>query len=124
MRDNVLQDEDILESLLTRAKAHTITANKTRGVNFNTDSLPSGAAQISVRRYPDTGMVAISKDGLKALCLKAQISESRAVEDIQARGGLSTRVDLGAGTGLAGLWQPCWVVKLATAPVEATEEQS
>lgn len=120
MRDHVLQDEDILEALLIRAKSNTITANAARGVNFNTDSMPSGGALISVRRYPDTGMVAISHSGLKALCLKAQISETRAIEDIQARGGTTRRIDLGAGTGLAGLWQPCWFVKLAT---DVTVEQ-
>jgi hypothetical protein len=124
MNTAVVQDDDVLEALLMRAAAHTITANSSGNLNFSTDRLPVGASLVSVRRYPDTHEVAISQAGLKQLCNQASISLSRAVADIQSRGGTSKRLDLGAGTSMEGIWTMCWVVRLTVNESTPTKERS
>ena len=114
MQDNVIQDDSILEAMLTKLRPHTITANRIRSGNFGSNEMPPGAGVLYARRYPDEGKIFISDAGVNAICRGMRISPARGADDLSSRGAVHTMCDLGEGTSQTGVLQSGWLIKLPT----------
>lgn len=124
MHGAIVADSDLLSNLLTRAGPHTLIANANGNKNFTLDRLPTQT--VYVRRYPDTGEIAISSAGLRSLCAMAKVQPARVVADMGNYGVRRAHIDLAGGTVLAGLHLDCYVFKIptSTAPITTNTREA
>jgi hypothetical protein len=123
MNDAIVPDDRLLSDILSRAASCTIVANRNGSKNFSNDRLPS-SAKVTVRRYPDTGEVAISSAGLRELCSQAKVSQARVIADIGNYPFRKVMLDLGEGTAMIGIVSECYLIQLPLTTTPTPQEQT